>query len=108
MTNPVQREPTDSLMESGWLASAANQPLPVQVRRGMAVRTCDDCPAGYVAAVVVNCITHQITHLLLMQPCQPPTYRLLPVAAVTDVRDATVTLDLLPQGITTLPCWPTA
>ena len=108
MTNPLQLEPTSSLMESGWLSFVTNTPLPVLVRRGMAVRTCDDCQVGYVAAVVMNCITHQITHLLLMQPCQPPIYRLLPVAAVTGVRDATVTLDLLSQGITTLPCWPTA
>lgn len=105
MTNPLQLEPTSSLMESGWLPFVPNTLL---VRRGMAVRTCDDCQAGYVAAVMVNCITQQITHLLLMQPCQPPTYRLLPVAAVTGVRDATVTLALLPQGVTALPCWPTA
>jgi len=104
MTNPLQLEPTSSLMESGWLSFVPNTLL---VRRGMAVRTCDDCQAGYVAAVVVNCLTHQITHLLLMPPCQPPTYRLLPVTAVTGVRDTTVTLDLVSQGITTLPCWPT-
>lgn len=108
MTNPLPHELTDSLLESGWLSSVANLPLPVLVRRGMAVHTCDDCQVGYVAAVVANCITHQLTHLLLMQPCQPPIYRLLPVASVTGVRNATVTLALLAQGITSLPCWPPA
>ena len=105
MTNPVPAESTSTLMESGWLAPGEHHPLPVLVRRGMAVRTCDNCQAGYVAAVVVDCTVHQITHLLLVQPCQSSVYHLLPVTAITGVSEAEIALAFLSQGITTLPRW---
>lgn len=105
MTHPAPAEPASMLMESGWLAADAHEPL--LVRRGMAVRTCDDCQAGYVAAVMVDCTTHQCTHLLLVEPCQPLVYHLLPVSAITGVGETGVILALLPQGIITLPRWST-
>lgn len=83
MTTLPPTEATVVLVESSSLPAEQVRATPVVVRRGMAVHTCDGCPAGYIAAVVVDRDEQRITDLLLIRQCRQPDYQLLPITAVT-------------------------
>jgi sporulation protein YlmC with PRC-barrel domain len=77
----------------------------VDVRRGMVILTSEGQEAGRVAAVIVDRQDQHVTHILLTRLGQLPEYRLVPIALVKQVREATVQLAIFSQVVNTLPLW---
>ena len=73
------------LLVRGVIASGANCAICGEIWRGMLVLDRDDLVAGAVAAVVLDCSSQTISHLLMGQ--LPPTavYRLIPIALIDHV-----------------------
>ncbi len=85
-----------TLLVSGWvkLALAGS---PVEIVRGMLVVSRDGHELGKVAAVVVDDLNHEVTHILLGHLPQTPDYRLASVDSVKRVTRGIVTLCILSQ-----------
>jgi len=107
MTRSQTDEPLVVLMESGLLAAdsrAATLP-PVPIQRGMVVQTREGQCVGHVAAVVLDQEQQTVTHLLLLREQPPPTYRLLPVALIEQVRNDAIRLRMDQPLVARLPLW---
>jgi hypothetical protein len=78
-------------------------PLPVEIARGMFVRTRENRELGLAAAVVVDPDGGQATHLLLMQSFRSPMYRLVPVRFISQVVQGVIQLDLGAHSVENFP-----
>lgn len=76
---------------------------PVEVARGMTVRTREGREAGQVAAVVVDCRSQLVTHVVLGRLRPALDYRLVPVDLIEQVNAETVSLSILNQAVESLP-----
>jgi len=76
---------------------------PVQVQRGMMILGQDEQAAGVVAAVVLDCHSQRVTHILLGH--LPPTteYRLVPLKLIGRLDGETVWLRASSEEIEKLP-----
>lgn len=77
--------------------------LPVEITRGMFVRTRENHELGLAAAVVVDPDGGQATHFLLMQSFRSPTYRLVPVRFIWRVKQGVIQLDLGSHSVENFP-----
>ncbi len=77
----------------------------VEVKRDMIILTGEGRAAGRVAAVAIDRLDRQVTHILLSQRSQPPQYRLVPVALVMQVQGGQVVLDIFNEAVESLPIW---
>ena len=75
----------------------------MELQRGASVLACDGEVVGSVAAVVLDCHTHAVTHLLLGNV--PPTaiYRLIPINSIVGVAEEVVRLAISDGAIAELP-----
>ena len=75
----------------------------VELRRGMAILLQDEYAAGAVAAIVLDCQSQEVTHILLGQV--PPTsdYRLIPLSLIDRIDRETVWLRASVADIEKLP-----
>lgn len=96
-TTPLQKLLVNGFFQLGQKTD------PVAVQRGMSVRASNGSAVGVVAAVVLNCLSQKITHILLGK--LPPTavYRLIPLSLFDRVDDESVWLRASPTKIETLP-----
>ncbi len=91
------------LMTNGFIEQNQADPLQVEIARGMFVRTRENQELGLTAAVVVDPDSGQVTHFLLIQPFEWPTYRLVPVRFICWVKQGVIQLDLDSHIIESFP-----
>jgi sporulation protein YlmC with PRC-barrel domain len=98
-TSPANAEPPHKLLVNGsiYLAEAAGQPI--IVIRGMSIVSRDGQEVGMVAAVVVDNLSQEVTHILLCRLPPSPDYRLVPPGLVAQVCGDTVVLHILSQDV---------
>lgn len=96
--------PAGNLMERGAL-HLADTPHAQFVQRGMSLVLKDGCVVGHVAAVLVDIITQQVTHLLLMRRCPQPQYQAVAVQAIARIDDQQIQLHLVAPDVDGLPTW---
>ncbi|MEK7327717.1 MAG: PRC-barrel domain-containing protein [Chloroflexota bacterium] len=86
------------LLVSGWVnLSAAGSS--VEIARGMSIMSRDGQEVGKVAAVVVDPLTQEVTHILLCRLPESPDYRLAPLDIVTQVTGQTVMLQIQSRDV---------
>jgi hypothetical protein len=90
-------------MTKAFIQPDQARPLPVEIARGMFVRTRENHELGLAAAVVVDPDGGQATHLLLMRSFRPPTYRLVPVRFICRVKQSVIQLDLGSHSLESFP-----
>jgi sporulation protein YlmC with PRC-barrel domain len=95
---PVQKLVVSSLIELGKPAVDR-----VELRRGMIVLAQNGEGVGVVAAIVLDCASQEMTHMLLGQ--LPPTavYRLIPLHLIAQIDGETVWLVIVCEEIESLP-----
>lgn len=93
-----------NLMERGAV-HLADPPQAQFVQRGMSLVLKDGCIVGYVAAVIVDNATQQVTHLLLMRRCPHPQYQAIAVQAIARIDGQQVRLHLVSHEVDSLPAW---
>lgn len=93
-----------NLMERGAV-HLADPPQAQLVQRGMQLVLKDGCTVGYVAAVIVDSATQQVTHLLLMRRCPHPQYQAIAVQAIARIDGQQVRLHLVAHEVDSLPAW---
>ena len=76
---------------------------PVDIRRGMPVRSRDGEDAGQVAAVVIDAGSHASTHVLLSRWRESLDYRLVPIGLVRGVEAGVVTIEIPGAAVDGLP-----
>lgn len=96
----------DNLMERG-LVHLVDAPAAQFVQRGMPLVLKDGCVVGYVAAVMVDHVTQQVTHLLLMRRCPQPQYQAVAIQAIARIDDQQIRLHLAAPDVDGLPAWHT-
>jgi hypothetical protein len=75
----------------------------VRVQRGMPIRAADETAVGVVAAVVLDCRSRKVTHLLLGQVPPTAVYRLIPLSLIDRIDGETVCLRTTASKIVHLP-----
>ena len=75
----------------------------VRVQRGMPILAADETAVGAVAAVVLDCRSRKVTHLLLGQVPPTAVYRLIPLSLIDRIDGETVWLRITDSGIVHLP-----
>lgn len=103
--DPVNADRSQKLMVSG-LVRPKQAPAgggPVEVARGMTIRTSEGREAGQVAAVVVDSHSQAVTHVVLGRLRPALDYRLVPVDLIEQVNAETVSLSILNQAVESLP-----
>ena len=90
------------LLVSGWINLSAPGGPPVEVARGMPILSSDGQEVGKVAAVVVDSLTQEVTHILLCRLPESPDYRLVPPGLVVQVCGETVVLHILSRDVDSL------
>lgn len=114
MSEPFFHNQSLILLESaevvGALPHTQNPTLihPALVHRGMAVQSSEGHAVGHVAAVALNPAEQAITHILLQQECHGPAYRLIPLAAVQQVRGDILALRLTQSEVEQCALWHSA
>jgi hypothetical protein len=93
-----------NLMERGAV-HLADAPATQFVQRGMSLVLKDGCVVGYVAAVMVDSVTRQVTHLLLLRRCSQPQYQVVAVQAIARIDDQQIRLHLAAHDVDGLPAW---
>ncbi len=98
----LSNAPAVKLMVSG-LVKLDQQNDSVELRRGMAILLQDEYAAGVVAAIVLDCHSQEVTHILFGHV--PPTsdYRLIPLLLIDRVDRETVWLRASAADIEKLP-----
>jgi sporulation protein YlmC with PRC-barrel domain len=91
------------LMESGLIRPVLGSEVPMEVRRGMAIRTSEGREVGRVAAVVIDGPTREVTHIILGRRPQTVEYRLVPIGLVEEVATEAVVLGILNPLVEELP-----
>ena len=105
MQIPADDDPQAELLVYGTLLPDQAGRTSVEVRRGMAVFTCEGQEAGTVAAVVVDKTDRSVTHILLSRVIHRPEYRLVPLDLVAQVSDETVRLHIFNPVVSSLATW---
>jgi hypothetical protein len=94
---------TEPLFVGGWVVPSRAGLAPIEIRRGMPMRSRDGGDAGQVAAVMVDSARQAVTHIVLSRWRAGLEYRLVPAGAVIGVRDGAVVLELASAAIDDLP-----
>jgi hypothetical protein len=91
------------LLVQGTIKPGSDATISGEIWRGMLVLDRDELVAGVVAAVVLDCRSQMISHILLGQ--LPPTavYRLLPVSLIDQIAGERVWLQATQSQIQKLP-----
>lgn len=87
------------LLVSGWVNLSASGGSPVEIARGMSIMSRDGQEVGKVAAVVVDPLTQEVTHILLCRLSQSPDYRLATPDLVTQVTGQTIILQIQSRDV---------
>ena len=98
-------ELAQKLMVSGFVCPENGCALSLEVRRGMPIFSEEGLEVGKVAAVVLNQVNQQVTHILLSRLPETNGYWLIRVDLVVDVRDEKVQLSMPEAAIGSLPRW---
>jgi hypothetical protein len=93
------------LLVAGFIRPTRARDRVVEVKRDMIILTGEGRAAGRVAAVAIDRLDREVTHILLSQRSQPPQYRLVPVALVMQVQGGQVVLDIFNEAVESLPIW---
>ena len=91
------------LFVEGHITPSGAHSGPVEIRRGMSVRSRDGQAAGQVAAAVIDVDSQAVTHVLLCRWLEVPDYRLVPVGLVANVEAGIVALDISAAEVETMP-----
>lgn len=105
--NKTPEQTSQKLFICGQLTPTSHDDTTVDVCRGMTVRAREGHDIGYVAAVVTDVPTAEVTHVILGYCHSASDYRLTPVALVSEVDDDTVRLRVSAQEAAHLPNWHT-
>ena len=95
-------------MSHGVVCPESNCAHPVDVKRGMTIRSKEGLEMGKVAAVVLSRDRHTATHILLCRLPEMSGYWLVSVDLIEEVCDESVQLSIPMQGVDALPCWKSA
>lgn len=90
------------LLVSG-LARLEGESCPVDLQRGMSVRSEDGVETGVVAAVVLELPGQEVTHFLLGYVPPTAVYHLVPLCLIDRIDGETVWLRVTNEKIATLP-----
>ncbi|MFQ5401022.1 MAG: hypothetical protein ACE5E7_15665 [Anaerolineae bacterium] len=71
----------------------------VEVRRCMRVRSCDGREVGFVAAVMIDELKQEATHVLLGRLPVTPIYRLIPIHLIDQIDEETVHLNIQSNAV---------
>ncbi len=98
----LSNAPAVKLLVSG-LVKLEQKNDPIELQRGMAILLQDEYAAGVVAAIVLDCHSQEVTHILLGHV--PPTsdYRLIPLPLIERIDRETVWLRASLADIEKLP-----
>ena len=94
--------PAVKLLVSG-LVKLERKSDSVELRRGMAILLQDEYAAGVVAAIVLDCPSQEITHILLGQVPPTSNYRLIPLLLIDRIDREAVWLRASVADIEKLP-----
>jgi hypothetical protein len=101
-TTDISQTPGQRLMVSGQVPLGPQRCL-AELHRGMLVLTQEKLDAGIVAALLLNCHSQQITHLLLSHVPPTAVYRLAPVSLIDRVDGQRIWLRAPMEAIEKLP-----
>ena len=76
---------------------------PVAIWRGMPIVACDGQAAGSVAALLLDCQSRIVTHILLGYVPPTAVYRLIPLYLIDRIIAGTVWLRVISEDIEKLP-----
>jgi sporulation protein YlmC with PRC-barrel domain len=106
MSRPSFHNQSLILLESAEVVGALlHTQNPTHLYRGMAVQSSEGHAVGHVAAVALHSAEQRITHILLQQECHGPAYRLIPLAAVQQVGDNFLALQLTQSEVEQCALW---
>jgi sporulation protein YlmC with PRC-barrel domain len=102
-TNNSTKLPDQKLMVSGTIHLEQIDSTPIEVQRGMIILTREGVEAGRVAAMVIDCRSEEVTHVLLGHV--PPTsdYRLVSLNLIDRVDRDVIQLRVTSEDIEKLP-----
>ena len=101
--DPTSEGQSKKLMIRGHVCLKKGDGAPVEVKRGMSIRTRDDREAGKIAAVAVDTHSQQVTHVVLRRQVRTPDYRLVPVDLIEQVNVDAISLRVFTQVVESLP-----
>jgi hypothetical protein len=96
---------TQKLMVNGFVCPEGSCTLPVEIWRGMGIRSVEGHETGKVAAVLLKGEDRTATHVLLSRLPENRGYWLVPVEAITEVLEEEVLLSIPLTEIDSLPRW---
>jgi sporulation protein YlmC with PRC-barrel domain len=101
--HPTTIDRTQRLFERGLLHLDQTNGLAIEITRGMTILTNEGQEAGKVAAVVVDKVSQQVSHLLLRHLRLSPKYRLVPVNLIEQINQEAIVLRVGQQIVDSLP-----
>lgn len=93
------------LMAAGFVCPVCSGFPPVEIRRGMPIRSKEGLAVGTVAAVVLDREIRAVTHILLGRLPEVSGYWLIPVGLVVEVRAEQLQLSISAGEVDALPRW---
>ena len=84
LPNDLETTPKQKLLTSGWI-KCQQEADTLLLQRGMRILAQDGCALGAVAALVLDCPSQVITHILLGQIPPTAVYRLIPLSLIAKI-----------------------
>lgn len=91
------------LMVNGFVKAPQGGEGLLEIRRSMSIKTSEGQEVGRVAAIVVDCQSHEVTHIVLSRYAQALAYRLVPACLIEQVAKEVVVLGIPSQLVDGLP-----
>jgi hypothetical protein len=77
----------------------------VELQRGAAIKDVNGVAVGVVAAVVMDCRTREVTHVLLGKVPPTAVYRLIPLSLIQSMIEGSLWLGIDTPVVSKLPCY---
>lgn len=93
----------DQLMVSGFVEAPQGRDGLLEIRRSMSIKANEGQEVGRVAAIVVDCQSQKVSHIVLSRYVQALEYRLVPACLIEQVAKEVVVLGISSQLVESLP-----